>query len=325
MGVRIEEIGSNLLENRRIAVVIPSYRAAKTILSVLDSLPEFIDDICVIDDLCPENSGRIVQESRHGQAPNVHVMFHPSNLGVGGATITGYRKAIELGSDIVFKIDADGQMDPSYMKKMAQMLISGECGYVKGNRFSSMSDVEPMPKLRVIGNAGLALFTKASTGYWNLLDSTNGYTAIPSALLKSLPLDKISKGYFFESDLLFRLGLRDVLVREVSMKAIYGVGKSSLSIGKTLLTFPLLHARNFVKRIIYLYYLRSWSMASFELPLGIILFTLGAFSGINWWTESSATGIPATTGQVFISGTMTILGVQLLLSFLNHDLWRTPR
>jgi hypothetical protein len=181
-----------------------------------------------------------------------------------------------------------------------------------------------MPSIRLIGNAGLSLLTKISTGYWNITDPTNGFTAIHRDVLKALPLDMLSKRFFFESDILFRLSLYRAVVWDVPMQARYGTEKSNLSIMKTLWEFPWKHFKNFHKRLFYNYYLRDVSAASIELPLGFILWWFGLIFGIASYNQSIATGVAATTGTVMISVVPLILGFQLLLAFVSHDVSAVP-
>ena len=134
------------------------------------------------------------------------VIVHEQNQGVGGAVITGYQHAIAAGADIVIKLDGDGQMDPALISQFVAPIVQGRADYVKGNRFYNVKDVRTMPIARMIGNAGLSFMTKLSSGYWNIFDPTNGYTAISTPVLSHIPLHDLHRRYFFESDLLFRLG-----------------------------------------------------------------------------------------------------------------------
>src|SRR5208337_3854816 len=117
---------------QKTAVVIPAYKVADHIQCVILSIPGNIDFIIVVDDNCPQSSGKKAEELHRS---NVIVLYHKQNKGVGGAVITGYRKALELGCDIVIKMDGDGQMDPAYIGGLISPLLKDEADYVKGNRF----------------------------------------------------------------------------------------------------------------------------------------------------------------------------------------------
>ena len=163
----------------------------------------------------------------------VIVLRNPQNLGVGGAVLTGYRAAIEAGADVIIKIDGDGQMDPGLIPTFIAPIIAGEADYTKGNRFFDLEEIRAMPRVRLIGNAALSFMTKLSSGYWNLFDPTNGYTAIHAHVARHLPFEKISSGYFFETDMLFRLNTLRAVVIDVPMDAKYGDEVSNLKISKT--------------------------------------------------------------------------------------------
>ena len=308
----------------KIAVVIPAYKVSSTILSVLGSIPDYISDIIVVDDSCPEDSGKIVEESISD--PRIRVLFNESNLGVGGAVVRGYSAALaETNCDVVVKLDGDGQMNPMEIERLITPILKLEADYSKGNRFDSLEDLEKMPRLRIFGNAALSLMSKFSTGYWDINDPTNGFTAISRAALQKIALAKVRKSFFFESDMLFRLSLIRAVVLDLPMQAIYGSEKSNLKIWKAFLEFPGRHAANTLKRIFYNYYLREWNVASLELPAGIIAIVFGATYGATTWARLGALGIPATAGQTLIAAVPIILGFQLLLSFLNYDVSSVPR
>jgi hypothetical protein len=171
----------------------------------------------------------------------------------------------------------------------------------------------------------LSLWSKISSGYWSITDPTNGFTAIHRKALSAIHLDKLRKTYFFESDLLFRLSITNAVVVDVPMEAVYGDEKSNLKIRKVLVEFPWRHTVNLWKRVFYKYYLREWSVASIELPLGIGFTVFGAWFGIARYLEASEAGRATTAGQVTLSAVALILGVQLLLSFLSYDVQSEPR
>ena len=187
----------------KIAVIIPTYNARDSILDVINQIGSEVTRIYVVDDCCSYNSGDIV--SSNCKDKRVSVIKHEENQGVGGAVITGYKAAIVEGMDILVKIDSDGQMDPALIMDFVAPIIEGEADYTKGNRFYDIEKVRSMPKIRMFGNAVLSFMSKLSSGYWNIFDPTNGYTAIHADVAHQLPFNKITRRYFFESDMLFRL------------------------------------------------------------------------------------------------------------------------
>lgn len=302
----------------RVAVVIPCFRTRDEILGVLARIPAFVERIYVVDDCCPQQTGQFVEQA--AADPRVVVLRHPQNRGVGGAVKTGYAQALSDGLSWVVKIDGDGQMDPALLPQFLRPLVEGRADYAKGNRFFDPRSLAGMPLLRVLGNAGLSFINKVSSGYWRIMDPTNGYTAISSALLARLPLSKIAERFFFESDMLYQAGLFNARIAEVPMKANYGGEKSNLRVARVLLQFPFLYLNRTAKRIFYQYFLRDFNIGSIELLLSMVLLPFGVAFGVWAWYESYATGKVATTGTVMLSVLPIIIGFQSLLGFLHLDM-----
>lgn len=309
-------------DEARVAVVIPCYKVTAHILEVISGIGLDIWRIYVVDDACPEGSGAHVK--MHANDPRVHILTHESNKGVGGAVMTGYRAAITDGASIIVKIDGDGQMDPRLVPLFIEPILAGEADYTKGNRFFDLEHVQSMPKARLFGNAVLSLMAKLSTGYWDLFDPTNGYTAIHRDVAKLLPLERISQRYFFETDVLFRLNTLRAVVIDVPMEAKYGDEVSNLKISTIVGEFLFKHAQNFSKRIFYNYYLRNMSLASIELPLGILLLSFGILFGGNHWLQSLSNGLPTSAGTVMLSALPVLTGTQLIMAFLGYDIAAVP-
>jgi hypothetical protein len=181
-----------------------------------------------------------------------------------------------------------------------------------------------MPLARLVGNAGLSFITKLSSGYWKVMDPTNGYTAIDARIAAVLPYEKIASRYFFESDMLFRLGTLQAAIVDIPMEAVYGDEKSSLRIRKVLFEFPLQHAIRFCKRIFYSYFLRDFNAASIELLIGVALTVSGVIFGGTNWAHYSKLQVTAPTGTVLLATVQVIVGVQLLLSWITFDLNSSP-
>ena len=313
----------NMVKNERIAVVIPCYRVAAQILGVIERIGPEVGWIIAVDDACPEHSADVIE--RGCCDPRVTVLRHKENQGVGGAVMTGYTYAISLRAEAVVKLDGDGQMDPALIPKLCEPLLRGRADYVKGNRFYRVSDVSEMPTVRLLGNAGLSFLTKLSSGYWHLFDPTNGFTAIHRSLLGELDFEHISKRYFFESDLLYHLNQLRAAVVEMPMSARYGDEQSSLRPIRVIGLFLRGNLHNFVRRLLYSYFLRGFSAASVELLIGIPLLLFGGGFGIWRWWLSATEGLPATAGTVMVAALPLILGVQLMLSWLNFDVAAEPR
>lgn len=310
------------MDDLKIGVIIPTYKAINHILGVINSIGKEVSRIYVVDDCCPDKSGEFVTANCHDT--RVIVITLDENQGVGGAVMNGYKAAAKDGMDILVKIDSDGQMDPQLILDFATPIILGEADYTKGNRFFDLEKVSAMPKDRLFGNAVLSLLCKVSSGYWNLFDPTNGYTAIHADVVRHLPFEKISKRFFFETDMLFRLNTLRAVVVDVPMDAKYGDEVSNLKISKVIGEFLQKHFKNFIKRIFYNYYLRDMSLASIELPVGILLLVLGMSYGGYHWIESAKIGVPTPAGTVMLSALPILAGFQFLLGFIGYDVASVP-
>ena len=287
------------------------------IVQVISSIGPEVQKIIVIDDACPQKSGEHVLNNV--KDPRVEIISHDVNLGVGGAVKTGYMRAIELNQDVIVKIDGDGQMDTSKIVNLTTPILDGIADYTKGNRFFDVQNVRAMPTIRILGNLGLSFLTKLSSGYWRIFDPNNGFTAISKDKLNSIPLEKIDNGYFFESDMLFRLKIIDAVVRDIPLAAIYADEKSNLKLRRVLFEFPVKHFRNFAKRIIYIYYLRDFNLASIELPLGILLSGFAFIFGAYNWANGIATDSSTPIGTLILIAMSFLAGLQLILAFFSYD------
>jgi glycosyltransferase involved in cell wall biosynthesis len=225
----------------------------------------------------------------------------------------------------VVKIDGDGQMDPTLLPQFIAPILEGYADYTKGNRFFDLSELSQMPFVRLLGNAVLSFMSKISSGYWDIFDPTNGYTAIHARVIEHLPLEKISARYFFESDMLFRLNTLRCKVMDVPMDAHYGDEKSNLKISSVLFDFLFKHTRNFFKRLFYNYFLRDLSPASLELLVGPALLGFGVAYGTTQWRSSAVQDVNTAPGTVMLAAIPVLMGFQLILSFLNHDMQSTPK
>jgi dolichol-phosphate mannosyltransferase len=305
-----------------VAVVIPCYKVSRQILELLSRIGPECSSIFVVDDACPEGTGALVET--RCRDPRVKVIHHGENLGVGAAVMTGYRAALGIGARVIVKLDGDGQMDPRLLARFVAPILAGEADYTKGNRFYDLRNLGNMPPLRIFGNALLSFMSKLSTGYWNIFDPTNGYTAVHASVVRRLPLERISLRYFFETDMLFRLNTIRAVVRDIPMDPRYGDEESGLRISRTSLEFLFKHVRNFAKRVMYSYFLRDFSIASLELCAGSALALFGLGFGSYQWALSIQHDRVATTGTVMLAALPLLIGVQYLLAFLSFDTRSMP-
>ncbi len=308
----------------RIAAVVPAFRVEREIESVLCDLPPYLDPVIVVDDASPDRTAALVS-ALAGRDRRIVLVRHEHNQGVGGAMVSGFRKALELDAQIVVKIDGDGQMDLSRLPDLLSPLILGKADYSKGNRFRDFAALRQMPLIRRIGNMGLAFLTKAATGYWNLFDPTNGFLAIRAEALAQLPLDRIDKTYYFETSMLANLYLLGAVVQDVPMPARYRGEVSSLHIHRVLFEFPPKLLSTVVRRALLKNFIYDFSMVTIYLSVGLPLFLFGVIFGAIKWIHYASLAIPAPTGTVILPTLCVLLGIQLLLSAIESDLRSVPR
>jgi len=307
-----------------IATVIPAYLVEKNIVSVISGLPRYIKYIIVVDDASPDSCADLVAAAAK-KDKRITLIQHEQNKGVGGAVISGFRKALEFGAEIIIKLDGDGQMDPAHIPGLIQPLIEGKADYVKGNRFRDFPSLQRMPFIRRIGNLGLSFLTKAATGYWNIFDPTNGFFAIRVEILAQLPLDKLDRRYYFETSMLSHLYLLNAFILDVPIPARYLDETSNMSIWRVLIEFPIKLARTLLRRIILKYFLFDFSMTSVYLITGVPLLLFGLTFGITKWIQYARLDIPAPTGTVILPTLSVILAIQILLSAIEIDLNSAPQ
>ena len=312
------------LQHKNIAVVIPCYRVEREIDGVIASLPGFVSHIICVEDASPDETAQVIAQLAKVDR-RVILIRHERNQGVGGAVVTGLRKALELQAEVVVKMDGDGQMDPAYLPGLLAPILQGQADYTKGNRFRDFQALQKMPVIRRIGNMGLAFLTKAATGYWNLFDPTNGFVAIHGRVLEQLPLARMDRTYFFETSMLAHLYLLGAVVKDVPMPARYGGETSSLSVRRSLIEFPLKLLRTFIRRLILKNLIYDFSMASIYILAGLPLLLFGLIFGINRWAFYSSLNVPAPTGTVMLPTLSVLLGIQFLIAAIEIDLRSVPK
>lgn len=303
-----------------IFVVIPYYNASKHIESVVSKLPDYLKGVIIVDDQSKEALPDVF--SSHEL---VTIVTNEKNLGVGGATIHGFKVALELGADIVIKLDADDQMDSSYLPDLIQPIVDGKCEMAKGNRFRDFDALKKMPFGRRFGNLVLSFLTKTATGYWNNFDPTNGFFAISGKALKKITFSNLSERYFFETSLLAELYNQNARIKDVGMPAIYGDEKSSMRVWQMPFVFIPKLFSSFVKRIFKTYFIYDFNVCSLYLLLGVPLFLFGIVYGSYIWWYYASNEILTPTGTIMIITLSIILGFQLLLQAIQYDILKAPK
>jgi len=302
----------------KITIVIPCYKVADHIELTASSLPEWIDYLILVNDCSPDNTLEIINRIASCN-PKVTIMNHSVNKGVGEAMKTGFRHALTTDTDVIVKMDGDGQMDPNCLSDLIQPLCDQTAEFAKGNRFNDFEALKNMPTSRRIGNLGLSFLIKAASGYWEVFDPSNGYFAIQRSTLKRIDLDKLAPRYFFESSMLIELYYTGARIQDVPMAAIYASEESNLSVFKTLFGFPPKLLKALFRRIMLSYFIYDFSITSIYILAGLPLFLYGLIYGIVQWIHFASMDVAAPIGTVMLAVLPFILGFQMLLSAIQHD------
>jgi len=319
---------ARLLLKRRpeahVAAVVPAYDVARELGDVLKQMPPLFRTVIVVDDASRDDTASVAE--RWAQIdPRIMLVRHETNRGVGGAMVSGFRKALEAGADVVVKVDGDGQMPLWLVPQLVEPLIDGTADYTKGNRFRDFQAVRAMPLVRRLGNVVLSFLAKAATGYWHCFDPTNGFIAIRADVLSQIPLARIDETYFFETSMLSHLYVLGAVVKEIPMPARYAGEPSSLSIARVLRQFPARLLVSLLRRLVLKNFVYDFNLESFHIAAGLPLLLAGVgYGGYNWWWYASR-HLPAPTGTVVLSALLIMVGVQLLISAVNLDLQSIPR
>ncbi len=311
-----------MFRDTRVHVVIPAYNVAAHIGSVLRGLPDFVDTVTVVDDGSTDGTAeaaRAVGDAR------VTALRSPVNEGVGAAMARGFKHALGQGAGIIVKMDGDGQMDPADLPRLLEPIVEGRCEYAKGNRFLMSRELDIMPRARLAGNFVLTFLTKLASGYWNVFDPQNGYVAITSGALGLLDLDRLSRRYFFENDMLINLNIFDARVRDVAMVSRYGGERSSMQLGRILCSFPYHLLRGYWYRFYRKHVLRDFSPVALFMLTGLPLLTWGTGFGVYTWAQSWLHNQFASTGTVMLSVLPFLVGFELVLQALVLEIRDTPR
>jgi glycosyltransferase involved in cell wall biosynthesis len=286
---------------------------------VVNSLPEFLDYIILVNDNSPDGVDLLIKEMQKQNNKIVYVK-HMENQGVGGAMVTGFKEACSLGCDYIIKLDGDGQMDPQYIPKLLDPLINKHFHFSKGNRFTDFAELKKMPITRRIGNLVLSFMIKAASGYWALLDPTNGFFCIKREILEKVDLKRLEKRFFFESSLIIELYYTGAKIIDVPIPAKYEGEKSNLSVLQTLITFPRKIVKAFLRRFLLRYFLYDFTIFSIYLLIGLPLILFGIIFGAGKWIYFSSANIEAPIGTVMLATLAIVLGFQLLLSVIQYDI-----
>jgi glycosyltransferase involved in cell wall biosynthesis len=309
-----------MYEGKTIAVVVPAYNEEKLLGRVLETMPDFVDLIIVVDDASTDQTLDIAASYREPLSDRLVLLYHRENQGVGAAIVTGYQEALAREVAVVAVMAGDAQMDPADLERVVAPVAQGEVDYVKGNRLFRGESWQMIPHSRYLGNAVLSLLTKIASGYWHIADSQSGYTAIARIALERLDLDHIYKRYGMPNDILVKLNVENFRVRDVSIRPVYHIGETSgIRLRKVIPTIAWLLLRGFCWRLKEKYILRDFHPLVFFYCMGLTLFPLGTILGLYLVLYRLFVGMVAVTSALF-AAFLIISGLQALFFAMWLDM-----
>jgi glycosyltransferase involved in cell wall biosynthesis len=307
-----------IYKNRSIAALVAAYNEAAHLGTVISTMPALVDRIVVVDDASTDSTPQVVGEAGD---PRVTYIRHETNQGAGASKIAAHLAGADSGADILVTMDGDGQMDPEYLPALLDPIIDEGYDFAKGNRFFATDSWEGMPRHRIFGNVVLTFMTKAATGYWNLFDPQNGYTAMTRETSSRIAWDSLARDYSFENDMLAHLGLLRARIKDVDIPALYGNEVSHIRLTKAVPSiFATLH-RALWRRFWLQYVVRSFSPVALFVVIGWVLLLWSLITGAYF--ISTAFGHIAT-GPVMVVVIPFIVGVQLEIAALVLDIINAP-
>jgi glycosyltransferase involved in cell wall biosynthesis len=306
--------------DKSLAVVVPAHNEEKLIGRVIDTMPEAVDRIYVVDDASRDRTREIVKGYQISMNGRVLLVEHEWNQGVGGAIVSGYRQALRDGMDLVVVMAGDAQMDPEDLPKLVEPVARGAVDYAKGNRLFTGEAWRIIPKVRYFGNAILSLLTKIASGYWHVADSQSGYTVISRQALEQLPLEKLYRRYGFPNHFLVLLNIYGLRVKDVPVKPVYGIGeRSGIRVPRVIPSISWLLIKSAAWRLKEKYIIRDFHPLVFFLVFGLILFLGGTGLGAYCVYLRFSVGSVALPGVIF-SAFLIITGLQSLFFAMWMDM-----
>jgi glycosyltransferase involved in cell wall biosynthesis len=300
---------------------VPAYNEAPHVGGVVTTMPEYVDGIVVVDDCSADGTSEAALAPND---PRVTLIRHDPNQGLGASLIDAHKKALELDGDIMVVMAGDGQMDPAYLPDLLRPILEEGYDFTKGNRFFDAGSWEGMPRHRIFGNIVLTFLTKLATGYWDMFDPQNGYTAITRHASERVDWDRVARDYSFENDVLARLGVLRARVKDVDIPAVYGEEISDISLPKVIPSLLRTLRRAFWRRFWLLYVVRSFSpVALFALSSSALLVWTLLLGG--WVVAQRVAGVSPTTATVMLVVLPFLMGFEMMLAAFVLDIMNTPK
>jgi glycosyltransferase involved in cell wall biosynthesis len=306
-----------MLEGKRVAVVVPAHNEEQLIVATIQGIPGFVDKVYVVDD---RSTDATAERARSVDDPRVEVIVHEQNRGVGGAIVTGYKRALADRIDATAVMAGDNQMDPDELELLTLPVVRDELDYAKANRLFTGSAWKLIPRNRYLGNAVLSLLTKVASGYWHVADSQAGYTVLSLRLLQLLDLERIYTSYGFPNDMLVHLNVWNARVRDFPSRPIYGVGeRSGIRIRRVVPRISWLLWKGFFWRMREKYVIRDFHPLVFFYFLGFLMMLVGLALGIAE-TVLRILGHDITPATIVLVALLLISGSQFTLFAMWFDM-----
>lgn len=307
-----------MYRDKKIASVVPAFNEETLIKDTIVSIPDFVDMIYVVDDCSADKTAEIIEALRK-EDKRIICINHERNKGVGAAIVSGYKKALEDGIDIVAVMAGDNQMDPAFLKSFLDPIVDGKADYTKGNRLFSPGSSKGMSRWRFFGNTMLTFLTKFSSGYWQMVDPQNGYTAISGRAMEKIDLDSVYPRYGYCNNMLCKLNVQGLRVLDIHHPARYGKEKSKIKYGNYILNVSNLLLSDFLWRLKTKYTVLNFHPLVLFYLFGFMLSVLGIAGGLY-----SLYYKLVLSGPIFEKGILALLtfnmGIQFLLFAIIFDM-----
>jgi glycosyltransferase involved in cell wall biosynthesis len=309
-----------MYKDKTVAVVVPAYNEEKLIGKVIETTPDYVDYLVIVDDLSKDKTVEVVKGYAENNDNRIVLICLEKNIGVGGAIAEGYKWCRDHQIDATAVMAGDAQMDPSDLPALLDPVVSGEVDYTKGNRLFTGEAWHKIPKTRYMGNAALSLLTKIASGYWHVADSQTGFTVANHKVLSTIDLDRIYKRYGMPNDMLVKLNIYNFRVRDVEIQPIYGIGeKSGIKPLLVIPRFSWLLTRLFFHRMFQKYIIRDFHPLVFFYLLSFILIFLGSILSVRMFILIFETGLVPSINALAVFFSF-IVGVQMLLFAMWFDM-----
>jgi glycosyltransferase involved in cell wall biosynthesis len=300
-------------------VIVPAYNEEKLIQTMLSGIPDMIDHVIVIDDSSVDATNSLVAAAA-ATDHRIQLLTHTENMGLGQSLIDGYLASLETEADITVVMAGDNQMDPADLPTLLNTLIDGGNDYVKGNRLLH-ADVHTMPKYRYLGNSLLTLLTKFATGYYALMDPQCGYTAIRNSALSKIPIEKMTKGYGYNADILTMLNIQQFSVSDSEVRPVYKTETSSIKVSRYIPRIVWLLTRLFLRRLWWRHVILDFHPLVLFYTFGVSLFAFVSIPlSIRFVYVYAQTGeLPKTTAILCVVSLMTAIQSTLFAMWMDME------